>query len=549
MKPRLSLALALLVFSMFPISVSSQSLVADPNDPIYSDLDEWEAKRLIGNLPIARPYPLSLVRELLGVIAQDGDEDDCSRALKHLDSLKDSGNLTIRHTSRSDFSAYRAEQAPGFIANAQLLPGLCVSANYSMWINWFSEPGNTLRPLYSTTRSDNELFNMDSDTFGNQFGTYQEIISDVSFGSTDFWLQAGIGRNSVGPIFEDGLVVGPQAPTAPRILAGFRIGKATGVSGLYELTASTDSGEGKALGKHMFFHGIQYELSPSVSIGINETILGGGAVNPIYLIPLSVFYSSQWRDGFWYSNSAFSVSASVIPVKGVIADCVIYIDDPHLKDMLSLRLDTKWKMAGQLQLTAYLNDSLIKKMRASYSMVAPYTYTHWNSQPSNSYNFETYTNMGMNFGPNLQPNSDRIGLSFDIKPIRAGEFWKDIRISSNFELVRHGNASAGVRGMDDPRYDGSIFDDGVVNGVASFQPEYDTGTTPKYFRFLTQEVIEYNARAGFNLFIPAIHDEGKRKACFSYSLSYEIEMVWNSSFVKGANVLNSYISGGVSLFL
>ena len=162
--------------------------------------------------PHRKPYPLKLVRELLTTVTTQGSPSDASRASIYRDELDVSLRFTLRHTSRTNLEDYRAEQAPGFIANAEVLPGLGISARYSLWFDAFTDAQARLRPLRSPTLSDNELFNMDADTFGSGSGTFQDIVSDASFGTSELWFQAGTGRNSVGPIFEDGVVVDPKPP-------------------------------------------------------------------------------------------------------------------------------------------------------------------------------------------------------------------------------------------------------------------------------------------------------------------------------------------------
>jgi len=331
-------------------------------------------------------------------------------------------------------------------------------------------------------------------------------------------------------------------------MAGFRIGKTSGAAGFYELTATNDRGIYSRLGKHLYFHGIEYEPFPWLSIGINESLVGGGSINPVYLVPLSIYFADQWRGGYAYENSLFAMSGTIKPINGLVLDGVVYVDDPHLKDMLSLNWDTKWKLAAEFAAAYYPEGSPIRSLRAAYTMVAPYNYTHIDSykqsgstSPTPGYNLENYTHFGRNFGPDLDPNSDRVCLVARFAPDIAEGFLSRLGLEAHAEIVRHGNASAGVKGCADPEYDGSLFDSGWVNNIPTFQPTYDTGTTPKYFRFLTQDIIEYRLRAGLGLDTALNIGDSPHSPALTAAFSYELEQVWNASLVKNATETQHYL--------
>ena len=60
--------------------MTAQTIVADPNDPVYADVDAWATKGLLKNLPRLRPYTMTMLIGLLKDVAATGSPQDVAEA-------------------------------------------------------------------------------------------------------------------------------------------------------------------------------------------------------------------------------------------------------------------------------------------------------------------------------------------------------------------------------------------------------------------------------------------------------------------------------------
>ena len=64
---------------LFTLPLAAQTTVADPNDPLYADIDAWATKGLVKNLPRFRPYTMTMAIGLLKEVAS-GETADTEEA-------------------------------------------------------------------------------------------------------------------------------------------------------------------------------------------------------------------------------------------------------------------------------------------------------------------------------------------------------------------------------------------------------------------------------------------------------------------------------------
>ncbi len=157
---------------------------------------------------------------------------------------------------------------------------------------------------------------------------------------------------------------------------------------------------------------------------------------------------------------------------------LLYADDLHFNDMIRFDFDTKYKLAFQTGFSWMPLTEKIRKISLDYLLVTPYMYTH-RSQASGEPeepNYLNYSHQGVNLGPDLDPNSDRITFSVLLEPLEK------LTLEYRSRFIRHGNGSMD-NGVNVGEGDGSIFDDGYNETTSEYTFQDTT-------RFLTQDVIE-----------------------------------------------------------
>jgi hypothetical protein len=239
----------------------------------------------------------------------------------------------------------------------------------------------------------------------------------------------------------------------------------------------------------------------------------------------------------------------------------VYVDDFHFNNLFSGQIQAK--AAGQAGLSWTPKRSLLSRLDFDYTMVLPYTYSHWGLRPRDRYNGLdgnnwpgggptntdiqnamnppssrhnrrpnnlNYTHLGRNLGPDLLPNSDRVSLRTRWNIISG----VDINLSGY--LTRHGNASEGVDFLDQRLHDGGLGDDGtsdawLVNRNYEFHDRYMPGLSA----FLNQSVLETRLGGGIGVTWTIPSSFGT----FAIIAEYGAEYGWNRR-VEVALIGNAY---------
>ncbi len=524
-------ALAVLPF-VLACPLWAQTTVADPDDAIYADLDEWETKGRLRNLPRLRPYTMAMTIGLLQEVVADGDPADAEEARRYLDILADHAFHPLA-AARAESAVspsgtdYALDGSPGFAINTIVGENLGVSARMDQWL----------------------------------------AEGALSYGNRDMGIQAGFMHGAWGPIYDDGVVLGPQSPESGQLTFSWRSPRLTTDFGFFILRQGWPDSMGLAgpegrpvglgSGKYLVIHGLSWSPTRSLELGVFESMVWVDRLEPLYFIPLSEYFLSQSVSG--YGDNAFvGLSASVYLPGSMKLDLVGYADDLDFSGVLKGRLDTKWKMAAQACLSWAPESPIVQRLSLDYTAVGPYTYTHWaragTDASGNSYfGALAYTNGGRNIGPDLDPDSDRITLQAKSRTMSG------VQVSGILRLTRHGNASEGVDGYTagtsaSGDASGGLGDPGLIKlgtplaPVYSwiFQGDYDTGSSPRYFRFLTQSCLRITTQAGIAVnYTTRIERLGTLGASFGYTFEY----VANDNFVPGATEIANYLTLALGLAL
>ena len=274
------------------------------------------------------------------------------------------------------------------------------------------------------TAYDRDLLYGSGSSLGGRTDVCQDLVSDATYGDANLGIQAGFMRGSWGPVYDDGVVIGPQAPESGQLTFSWRSPSLTADFGFFMLQQgwSTSSGilddNGNTVGfnsqKYLMIHGLDYSPTGWLELGAFESMVWVDRIEPLYFIPLSEYFFSQSLAG--YADNAFAgLSASAYLPYSMKLDLVGYVDDLAFASILRGDWDTDCKVALQASLSWAPESPIFQRLSLDYTAVTPYTYTHWENTGSDASGASyvgalAYTNGGQNIGPDLDPDSDRLTL-------------------------------------------------------------------------------------------------------------------------------------------
>ncbi|MEI6875247.1 MAG: hypothetical protein WCL50_08985 [Spirochaetota bacterium] len=546
----------------------AQTTIADPNDALYADFDAWATKGLLRNLPRLRPYTNAMVAGLLKEVAASDSELDAAEARRYLGILEVQG-LHFRSEVRAigvvgkSSPNYFVAAAPAFTLNNLIEGKLGLSGRAVAWAEKNRLEG--LQPY--GTNYDRDLASGSDANIGGGIDVRQDLTTSMSYGNESIGVQAGFMRGSWGPIWTDGVVLGPQSPQSGTFSFSWRgEGLSADIGFMVMRQGWSSSGVNRDVsgllpvgysgGKYLMVHGVNWAPLPWVELGLFETMIWSERIEPLYFVPLSELFVSQAFTGYG-DNSLVGLSGSLYLPENLRFDTVGYIDDFNFSGFLKGVFDTKWKVAAQAALSWAPPSPLLQRLALDYTAIGPYMYTHWmnggSSDSGAKYNGAlAYTNGGLNIGPALDPNSDRVSLTATSRNLDGFRFTGDLRI------IRHGNASAGVTAYTSAtsvsgNATGDLGDSGKFkvdplnpswSDFSIFQGDYDTGTSPKYLRFLTQQVIQTSVQVGVGaVYSMPIQGFGLLDAGASYLFEY----IANNALVSGATSIRHYFQMRVGM--
>ena len=205
------------------------------------------------------------------------------------------------------------------------------------------------------------------------------------------------------------------------------------------LTATNVRGENVQPQKYLYFHSLRYSPFPVLDLTFYETAMTGPRFDFSYLLPAALYMPIQQLIGFSTENLMMGIQVGYVIRDSLRITGDICIDDLNFNDIVRLHLDTKMKFAAQLGFQyAPSGNNMLKILNLDYTMVTPYMYTHsqydiTDMNISYGTNYQNYTTRGKSLGIQLQPNSDRIRLSFKL------EFPNNIKINMGAAIIRHSN--------------------------------------------------------------------------------------------------------------
>jgi len=515
------------LLSVLSVMATTQNFL-DPRDSAYTQLDEWQTLGYVDRLPMFRPYPVQVLIFLLQQVVDSPEAMPTAKAL----ATQWVGKLRASSESRFEGIQRSMDSESGTLLHVQSRATALVDAGLGLQ---FQFDGNTVH-LPSTPLTipgagipNDFVADWSSVTLaGEPWHVFQLPLGDVALGSANgsgSYGQLGISRHSIGPTSDSEIILSSTSPATGHLAVGYLGNGWQYTQAMMMLRSTNNNLSLGTMDKYMYYHDLSVNLANGLEASFFEVVIGGGAIQPLYFLPLTLFFSSQGFGGFG-DNSFIGFTSSWRFARGWKASALINMDDMHFNDMMSLQFNTKYKMAAQLALLWAGDASMqagLPSLMGDYTAVTPYTYTHHNTRGTSSPNFEMYSN-GLNLlGADLQPNSDRFRLKAHLGDLTAFT-----------DVIRHGNASAGII----PGADGSITDPGYLNGVPTFQAPFVDPTGQPYTRFLTQKTLEVRAQAGFRW-------NGQGEWDFAHlgwvaGLGLSGEVVWNEGLVAGNTKTHAY---------
>ena len=484
-----------IVFIFWGLSTFSQAAV-DIFDPLYEDIKIWEKKGLINDTPSIRPYPLQEIKRILDIVIEKGTEKQVKKAeqykkrlfgkIFHFGGMTEFGVKAPK--GNKDFAL-----APLMEINLSLNEILTASAhvNFSL-LNRL--PKDESLPAFQFSKKD---IMPDNSEIGS-LTLLPMFNSGVAIGTPEYYFSAAMSRASFGPFDENNIIIGEQAFHAGQFIFVINKDKFTYNQIFSSISASNDFGKNHFPSKFIAGHSLNFRPLPWISIGILDLITYGKRFEPIYFIPFSAFFLGQSIYRF-PDNSLLGLTFGIKPIQGLKIDLVLLADDLGFNEIIKFK-SARWRIASQVGISyAIPKDHWFSFVDINYTFIAPYCYTHTHDSNYANPNYENYSHNGESLGSNLHPNSDRIHIKTQFRPLTG----LSINISNTF--IRHANTTESITDTNilkdyltkNYATDGSIFNHPTITGsnstgATTWKDHAFLYSTP----FLTQQTIQYVNQLG-----------------------------------------------------
>ena len=247
----------------------------------------WSGKRwvLVNNLPAAHPYPLQIVKQILETIIEQGDARQRQIAQTHYERFF-KRHFLFGVTADAVINAEQAKQL-----------SLAGSVDYNYQFDKYIGIGGSIDTWATTKLPNDELLVVGQ-------ASKKDIVEDnakvgpvwilpsynsaISFGTNEYYLNAGLMRGSYGPFQNNGVIVGSQALHSGQF--NFAVSKPLwGYNlSLYALSATsatkTDA-QNYYPEKYLSVHSIEYRPYDWLSVSFLESIIFGERLETMYLLP------------------------------------------------------------------------------------------------------------------------------------------------------------------------------------------------------------------------------------------------------------------------
>ena len=467
MKKIIFLLIVLLAF----VSSGFAQIASDPNNTFYEDAQIWERNGIIDTLPPIRPYPVRIIKKILTTVIEKGNESQVTTAQEYLEELTGrpfhaeleiDGNYK-NSNGENCFAISAFPEINGDVSFFNDFVGLGYKLGFSAYTKDAMEYMKNYVPYgygfaHDTLRDPGEL---------GPFKMYLDTDDVLSVGNDNFFMQIGLNRMGYGRFLGEGLALNENAYHSANIAFTVFFDR-WNYTQFYSAIGASKSYDAMDLqsDKFLAFHQFEFNITPKVSLSYYENIIFGKRFDFSYLIP-APYMALQGVGGF-NDNLQMGLMLNVKPIKGLLWSTDLFVDDLSFNELVKFNFDTKIRLAATTGVIYSPENSIFSNFALRYSLVTPYTYSHWEyTDPvaqtinANTFNYQNYTNNGLPIGSTLPPNSDSVKFSFDLNPV------KNLNLAFNFLFLRHGNSSETLPAEEAIRYlmsDSNVYaTDGSIN--------------------------------------------------------------------------------------
>jgi len=526
------------IFCIFILSLLNSFVWAqvscDPGDLFYTMAEGWEQRDVVDRLPQLRPYPLAVIKSILDEVDEKGTDADKSVAASFRESIF-TKPWTVEFQTSDTFKLVYGENSTGnqlevnpYIQGDASVFGDLITAGYKVgWFNTTKNPYDYI-PLYQNFLHDSI---QDAADIG-PFDSYLDGNTAIAIGKKNWYMQAGVYRTGFGPYFNEGLALNDSAYHSANLSVHLDGSLWSYSEQLSVLGATTNTGDDLASNKYLSFHELSFYPNNTVALTYYETIVYGRRFDVSYLFP-APYMITQGINGC-SDNLQMGIIFTYKPVAGFSWNTDLFVDDLSVNELVKLNIDSKNRIAAKTGIIYTPVNSLCSRMALDYTIITPYTYSHWEYDDSQSLtmnpytlNYQNYTNNGICMGSSYPPNSDRLSFTMDLQPTQRFH----VQITSAF--MRHANVCESLTDDEAATYilskKGTYASDGSVFSNSKFSGGKEIDTAWNHLNFLTQSYKMYIVQAGFS---SEYYFEKMKGFELGLKLSYMFEYIQN----KGVDV-------------
>ena len=422
------------------------------NDSFYKQAQIWELRGLTDTLPQLRPYPVNVIKRILGQVIERGSEKDSELAKSEYERIfekqwspyyKATGGAKFcgdKYDSESENSIHKDFHTEIGIGGDVVLHDM-VSVGYKFGIYAQKNDFSQHSPLYTIMEEDSIFDPVDA----GPLTAYLNWNMSLAVGTESVYGTGGMNRLGFGVFHSDGLALSDAGYHCANLTFNATSEKWSYASAYETIGATRNMGKETdstwlESGKYLAFHAIKWHAFEKFNLTYYENIIFGPYNNLSYITP-APYYAVQ-NIGGANDNLQMGLLFEIKPVKGLDWATDFFADDIELNEVLKFNFDTKLRFGFQTGLIYAPEDSLCNRLSFNYTAVMPYVYAHWQydndrsgSFDGKTWNRQNYTNGGINIGSSLDPNSDKISLTATLRPS------KNLSVNLFGNFIRHANGA------------------------------------------------------------------------------------------------------------
>ena len=563
----------IILLLLIPSLKSHAQLSADPNNEIYKHVNKWVGRGYITHLPIFRPLPLVVLKNILSTVIEVGSFRDSIIAKQFLSrvdtTIVENNTYGIFNTApnKDNNDGYGALLKGGSLFSVSSFLGPIASLTASFGLNAtytskFSQEDKVLfsKPLINSYVSILDDSPDDGIKFQNVLGgaTIEAAwASRTSFtvGKENLFIQTGIMQRSLGFSNDDGLIVSPIAKYSPNAIVFWKLKQISFTWAFFALSARQrfkefsidergiidyETSSSDRLGKYFFFNSVNWYINQNVELFIFESVMFGN-FNFSYLLPFKYMYSIDSLGDFAGGNLMIGGGLKVRFNNNITIPTIFVVDDFDPIALIQGNLNSSKKIALETGIDWYPTNLFLKNISFKYQIIGSYTFSHGSvgdayTSHSSGFNYTSHIHYSRPFGSTMPPSSHRFTFTITITPLSF------LELTFFTRFMQHNNPSVGF--LNGPLNDGSIYDDGQYSAFDSPTNNVNAYKKRGTLDFLTG-TIEHTLYIGH---IIDILDIQLTKYIALYSnLHYEFSYTINKNLIDENNIQRHEVSGLLGL--